>query len=201
MKRELSRREIYLLMALPGILILIVYLFGFELSRSSTVNHLSRTLDQERETRGATLARLAAIRQQIATLNVQLDQEKHQAAIEVHPALMVPARWTNREGRLAALRNASAIFENNGLSIIASQADPDARNVLSNELSDFATLVKSDGNHPVPEIWRIQVLGTYHDLLAAISRIDQQNDFVVPLAISMKIGDTNLRLWSVWVWV
>lgn len=209
----LSRREFYLLLFSPVLFVFVICSLVFGTAQTS-VTRLEqantaqrRSIDAARQSivaaRKAPVPRISAAKLELSLLTEQVETEKRLAEISAHPGSMVPARWTSVTGRIEAVHAIESTFEDNGLIIVSRQADADAKNVVPRELSDFSTAARKDGNHPIPEVWRFHVIGTYNDVLASLDELGRRDAFLVPLAVEMKMlaGDATRRIWSLWIWV
>jgi hypothetical protein len=212
--RELSRREFYLLLFCPVVLVFAIYYIAFDGRAQKSVTQLEQGNIAQRRSIYALNESIATARvtpvppiplakQELALLSKQVETEKRLAEISAHPGSMVPIRWTSVTGRIEAVHAIESAFENNGLIIVSRQTDADAQNVVPKELGNFAAAIKSDGNHPIPEVWRFNVIGSYNDVLTSLDELGRNDGFIIPLAAEMKVlpGDTTRRIWSLWIWV
>jgi len=212
--RELSRREFAVLLIFPGLLVAGIYYFAFDGPARSAVTQQQQSIATLRRTVAGVSQSIAAAQkipvppiplaqEEIARLSDQIEAQKRWVAFNAHPWPMVPTRWTTAAGRIDALHAVASTFEANGLVILSRQTESDSKRVVPKEFEDFADAVKNDGDHPVPEVWRIEFVGSYRDMLAALDQVGRSDAFIVPLAVAMEVlpDDTTRRSWTLWLWV
>jgi hypothetical protein len=200
MNRQLSEREIRLVMLLPAVLVVAIYACAFDQPHRAQVNALRQAAAQA----GDHLTSQGQIQRAKADITMlQIDREKHRAAAATQ--LTLPTRWTSPAGRLNALADINAVFDAHSVFVVSTAHLPDTamHGVAPQSLQDFAAAVGRQLHAQVPQVWQIEVVGSYADVLKALGELGRGDAFIVPLGLSMEpIGaETNYRHWSLWVWV
>jgi hypothetical protein len=202
MKRELSLREVRIVLLLPALIIVGIYVFAFALPHETHINTTRASAAKERANPvpDAQLRRAGA---DVTMLTQQIETEKHRTAGE--PSISLPARWTTSSGRLNAVAQIDSVFKAHALYILSTSPQPNTAisTVAPQSLQDFAGAVARDGHAPVPEIWKIELVGSYGDVLNALDELHRSNLFIIPLGLSMAPLDdqSGYRRWSLWLWV
>jgi len=204
MNQKFTRREMRMAVVLPAVLIAGLYALFFERPHRQLLDAVRQKTEIAR--RDAVPGDLLAARKsQAFLLDAQLKLEQRRAAAATRPSLTLPARWTTPSGRFEAMASISAVLSSHALFVVSTTPlrDGSANLMASKPLQDFVAAVAHEGRSPVPEAWRVDVLGSYADLLAALQALDRRDSFIVPLGVSMEpIGpETTYRKWSVWFWL
>ena len=199
-EKQLTRREIRLLVVLPAVLVVGVYAFFFARPQSALISGVRQQTAIARQ-KPVSGDELKSIRQQVSLLKEQI---KSRAA--TRQSLILPKQWTSPSGRLDAMAAISSVFDSHSLYIVrtAHVADGPGNSMAPKSLRDFADAVAKEGHSPVPQVWQVDVLGAYGDVLAALRALDRCNAFIVPLGISMdpiSEDEPKYRRWSLWFWV
>jgi hypothetical protein len=203
MSRELSRREARLLMILPALLIAAGYLFFFEQPNSAALRRLEKSLAASTRT-AVPAPRMEVAQRAVVLLEAQVKAGQHKTT-DAHPTSALPAQWTTPLERLDALGAIASVFEAHSLVLIDSSQQPDAdgHSVVPRPFQEYAKTLEREAHYAAPQVWRVEAVGSYVDVLAALQELGRRNSFIVPLAISMQTlpDDATRRRWSLWLWV
>jgi hypothetical protein len=203
MKRQLSNREIRLLMLVPALVILTVYAVVYERPLCLQINTLNSAIGKIQENPVAP-SQLDRANVEIVILTSQIDLEKRHLAASTQPSLALPTWWPTSDGRVSALAGIDAAFDSHAVQVLTTSHLPagSISGIAPRSLQDFAAAVTREGHSQLPQVWRIDVIGSYADVLAALSDIGHRDAFVMPLGISMESinPETTYRKWSLWIW-
>jgi hypothetical protein len=204
MKRELSPREVRIVLLLPALIVAGIYVFAFDWPHQTHLNDLRTAAAREREN-PVSDAQLRYAGAEVTVLTQQIEMEKRRAASTTQPSLMLPARWTTPSSRLNAVAQIDSVFKAHALYILSTSRQPNTAisAVAPRALAEFAGAVVHEGHAPVPEILKIELVGSYGDVLNALGELNRSETFIIPLGLSMdSLGEqTGYRRWSLWVWV
>jgi hypothetical protein len=204
MTTKLSIREILLVLLLPAILIVCVYVYGFERRWSTQITALDDRIATARKN-AVPPDREKAKTLEIEKLNKDLENETNLSKATTRPSLAIPSPWTKPVDRIVILERVAKIMEARSLYVhkAVPLSESEGQNIPPKPLQDLTAAVIREGTLPVPEVWRIEAMGTFADFLAALWDLGRVDGFIIPLAVSMDSAEEDIkqRKWSLWIWV
>lgn len=186
---SLQTREKWLLAVLPAVLLCV----GLELASLRTLRRETKTLDQNLANRSLSASpeiQLTAARQGVEDLKISLADsrkrlEQNQAGFD----------------RALALQRVSELAESCGITLLASELDPSAK-PLPVLLAASDTLVRR-GNATPPQVWKVDLRGSYAAVVALVKKLETSSPLIVPLGAVMT-SQTDLRqplAWQLSLWL
>lgn len=192
---KMSARDKWLLAILPAILTAILYVFG---KGWISEKALKDARLQSEKARAAMLqpAVLAGKMKVLGELNDKLSDQRDLAAKLGESAKSVQLKPSGN--RTETLKKISEMLNAKNLSLLNSARL--AEGALKD--SKHSALAEQIGL-PVPELWRMEIAGSYRNMLEAIDAMGASDSFIVPLSIGMEPlnEDAGTQRWSLTLWI
>ena len=188
-------REKWLLVCFPAIFTAIVYSWGFARKNSVALSEARNQLQQVSAQSDAQAA-LARKTQELSRIEDQYDNyvERKNAT----PAV-AGASQNSGANRAAALKLLAAAVDRSDLMLIHSSALTEAT-----KLKDITALSKGI-DLPAPQLWRLELAGSYLNMLKMLTELKKAETFVVPIDVKMEPmkdeTESPAMKWTLTVWI
>ncbi|HLX61099.1 MAG TPA: hypothetical protein VKX17_07430 [Planctomycetota bacterium] len=181
----LSSRDRWLLALLPAVLTASIYIYGPGATQRARMVKAQGELQAAQEKpfdRGA----LSAVRSDMQQNRAAFDNAKKRlAALSAAPAQRL---GPESEDRSATLRALTAILEARGLVLVKSEKLPiDAESALGRKTLDAWKAYAEKTHAPAPQIWRVELRGSYPHMQQACEELARAPQFIVPLSVTMEM--------------
>jgi hypothetical protein len=187
-------REKWMLVCLPAILTAIVYSWGFA-RKNGVMLTAARTQLQEVSAQGNGKLNLTRKTQELTRLEDQFDAyaERKQAAVKARGDV-------SGSNRTVALKRLAAAADSSNLVLIQSSAITDS----TAKQRQLAALSKGM-EMPAPQLWRMELCGSYLDMLKMLEELKNADAFVVPVDVKMEPlkdeTESPAMKWTLTVWI
>ncbi|MCY2927960.1 MAG: hypothetical protein NTV86_00410 [Planctomycetota bacterium] len=193
MNRKFTRREIWLLTALPALVVLAVYVFAFYRPQRTVLAEADRRV-HALQSDLTTVGQLTAKRSELARAQQQVRLAKRELSkAQARPS----SREADGPGEAGLLARTSRILLDHSVAVAASSrlGDAEAVAAIPADLRD-----KARGG--APSLWRLDMAGGFVDVREALEALAQTDLPVVPLGISMEpSGVATAHHWKLLLWM
>jgi hypothetical protein len=186
---SLTARDKWLAACLPAFVTL---LFGWLFFLRPSERSLSN-LRQRVENQGPLSARQALV---VNTQAMRADLEK-----AIADKRSAPAEEGGVFDRNSAMQQVSLLCAANGLSLNATSHERGGR--LPPALQEATAALTRAPNTAPPQIWRIELSGTYPDMVKLLAGLQKSKPLIVPLSVSMQTGKNERKpaTWILTLWL
>ena len=182
----MTQRDKWLAVFLPTILTAIIYIFGSGYSAGKALSAARTEAFKAHE--AVPSAQALSERMKIfRELSLKLATEKERVKLLRVPSV---AAVSTPGTRAETLRTVSDVLTQKQLSLVKSVRLSDGTQKDSQGNAGLNKLAEQLGM-PAPELWQMDITGTYRNMRQAIDALEKSGKFVVPLSISMEPMDYN----------
>ncbi|HYG73963.1 MAG TPA: hypothetical protein VEK08_03065 [Planctomycetota bacterium] len=187
-------RDKWLLICLPAIFTAIVYSWGFARKNSVALSEARKQLQAVSDQPDAQ----AALMRKTQELS-RLEDQYENYAERKNAARAVPGVPHSGANRAAALKVLAAAADKSNLVLLQSSALSEA-----SKLKEVAAISKGI-DLPAPQLWRLELAGSYLNMLKMLTELKKAETFVVPLEVKMEPlkdeTDSPGQKWTLTVWI
>lgn len=197
----LSPRDKIIAALLPALLTLVGYNWLYGRPASQQMSALDARLASSQAS-PVDVSFLDEKRRAVEQLNAALAtaEEKKKLA---QPRAALPS--PNRPDRSKSLRTLTRQLADSGLTLVKTSRS-EARVSAGPASTDLGWLAEKQ-SMPAPEYWRVELLGSYAQMLDALKGLAASSDFIVPLTVEMEAANKSsaegesLQKWTLVVWL
>lgn len=185
---NLSPRDKWMCAIIPALLTGLIYQYAFIHPVGVDIESIQKRLD----TQGPLAARQAALKQAEAD---------HAQLLHRVADMKKPGITRLHFNRTAALQQISKLCESGGLTLVSSSPDTAAK--LPPSIDQVASLLASPADSLPPQIWRLELQGSYPAMVEFLDGLGATPTLVVPLNLGLQPNaeDTRPLNWTVSVWL
>jgi hypothetical protein len=198
-----TRREKMLMLVLPAAVILGLY--GFKLAglrQRSTAAAAGLVAAQKAR---PTPAQLTAEHRRLAETSAQAAEiERKSAEWKVRWQKLQRSRGADSPLRIEAIEGITALLNHNRLQLIEGQpAETGDGARLPAALDRVATQLAEKNQRPKVQLWRLEFVGSYEDVVRALDEINDTQPLAIPVHLQMQEArlTTRLRHWTLFLWI
>jgi hypothetical protein len=197
----LTARDKVIAALLPALLTLAGYNWLYGRAASQQLSALNARLASA-QTTNANESALYEKRRAVELLKKSIATEEEKKKL-VQPRATLPS--PSRADRSQSLRTLTRQLADSGLTLVKTMRT-DTRVSTGQTQTDMAWLAEKQ-NMPMPEYWRIELLGSYAQMLDALKGLAASSDFIVPLTVEMESANksspegASLQKWTLVVWL
>jgi hypothetical protein len=201
MKR--TRREVGLLMAIPGLLLLFIYLYACHGKLQRQIVEQQNRLAMTRASAPSPV-RLASERANVGKLKDDLqDSERRRDHCQTRLDDLA-AQLGSLHDQNEAIGALTALFAKLELHIEEAGAETpsQADSVLPGSLRAVADVLKPNSRFRPPQLYRVKFVGRYLDVTRAL-RTTVDEGLAIPVQLQMEATnlDTDWRVWTLHLWI
>jgi type II secretory pathway component PulM len=203
MKRTLTTRERWLLVALPALAILVAYLYGFYRPQQKALTDARQAL-AACVSQQVPPTQFALQRQTLRELEDRLDILKRQVPDPAAAKEAAASAVASPCGEAEAMARITGIFGRRGVVVVSCTrlAESDSGIAMPAGLGDMLTKLAGPGVGLPGGVWRVRTVGTFADVQKSLEVMAGESALVVPLGIAMEPSeDGQTHPWSLWVWM
>jgi len=192
MNLNLTPRDKWMCAVLPALLTGII----FQMALTHPLDRENEGLEKQIKAQGPIAARQSALK--------QLDAENAQLArIAAEKRKGVQGGTEGKPGfdRTVALQQISRLCEDGGLILVSSAPDPSTK--LPATFADTAKILLKPTDSSQPQVWRLEMRGSYGEFLKFLNQLASVPSLVVPLNVGMQpdANEDNPIRWTLTVWL
>jgi hypothetical protein len=159
---------------------------------------------QEVEAQPSNPTALATKARSVEMMSAAVAKETARAAAKTPKALLpTPAAGSDRSRSLGALTRQMAA---SGLRLVTVSQVNTGNKTQGQPVTDVEWLSQKQ-NMPAPEYWRVELVGSYGQMLDALKALSSSAEFIIPLTIEMESAEKKssdgktLQKWALVVWI
>jgi hypothetical protein len=206
---SMGARDKMILAFVPALLTVGIYSWMYARPMTQEVSGYNRKL-AEMDAQPVNPILVAEKTKTYEVMSAAVSREKARASAHMpHAQLPSPVKQGDRSGTLRVL---SRQLSDAGLQLVTSQPYTPASTARTaptgstGQQGDIEWLAQKQ-NLPAPEYWRIELVGSYGQMLAALRSLSSTTEFIVPLTIEMESANKYasdgkaLQKWVLVVWI
>lgn len=183
----LSNREKWVVIGLPALLTGLVYVFfpgSYANARLASYNEQIKK-EREKPLSPQEIKEVSSENQKIQDA-LKTNREKAVTLAKLQPEKF-GSLFSSDEDRGEPLRVISKAIEDHGLFLVKSEKlDSQGRTALPKYMHEKLARLSETFNPPTPQIWRIEVLGSYTRMKEVCDELMKSKAFIVPLNVTME---------------
>ena len=105
------------------------------------------------------------------------------------------------ENRVLTLQAIARLCESAGLTLLAMRKEDQAE--CPQVLQSLAQTLKEQGSAPAPQFWRLDLQGSYANMVRILDALSTMDRLVIPISLSMEPGKNGngAALWTLALWI
>ncbi|MEM1159182.1 MAG: type II secretion system protein GspM [Verrucomicrobiota bacterium] len=190
--KNLSTREKIMLMALPAVVLLMIYYFFMVSPKSEELEKLRRLVDAA-ETRVPTAQARSSVASDLREITKEVNAKRKVVQERKNRSQKVLDYWTNPEAKARSGEKIGQLLADNQVILLEeSMAEGE-------DLQRFEPLLESLSD---AQLWKLRMAGSYQAIQKTLTRLGETDLPIIPAAIEMEpmSEDTkSIHVWNLWI--
>jgi len=190
--KNLSSREKVMVMALPAVVLLMLYYFFVASPKADEIKRLERQVTSA-ERRVPPQQQIAKIARELSELQREVSEKRKIVNERKNRGKRVLEYWSNLEAKARTGEKIGELLAENKVILLEESI------AAEEEATPFASILES---LPDADVWKLRLAGNYQSIQQTIAQLGETDLPVIPAAIEMEplaSKSNNIHVWNLWI--